>query len=105
MFDSVYYTAKIKEINGHKPVLPQEPSLSRSRCPILDVHLAGYPYVQRVSTGVHDPLLSSALYLESGPDRVLLIANDVIYVSKISTARCREKIGFADARAFRRRTF
>ena len=60
--------------------------------PPIPMFLAGYPHVRRDSTGVHDPLLSSALYLENGPVRVLLIANDVIYVSKASTARCRKLI-------------
>src|SRR6185437_5616543 len=60
--------------------------------PPIPMFLAGYPHVRRDSTVVHDPLLSSALYLENGPVRVLLIANDVIYVSKASTARCRKLI-------------
>jgi hypothetical protein len=52
--------------------------------------LYGYPFVQRYSTGVHDPLLSSALYLSDGQTRVIFVANDVIYVSKASAARIRE---------------
>ena len=28
--------------------------------------LYGYPHVSRLSTGVHDPLLSSSLYLDDG---------------------------------------
>ncbi len=54
--------------------------------------LYGYPYVERMSTGTHDDLLSSALYLTDGKNQVLFIANDVIYVSKASTARIRESI-------------
>ena len=56
------------------------------------VFLAGYPHVRRMSTGVHDPLLSCALHLANGPSRVLLIANDIIYLSKVSVARCRGEI-------------
>jgi neutral ceramidase len=60
--------------------------------PAGSVFLAGYPHVRRYSTGVHDPLLSSALYLESGGQRVMFIANDVIYVSKAMVTRARERI-------------
>ena len=56
------------------------------------VFLAGYPHVRRMSTGVHDPLLSCALFLGSGPTRAILVANDVIYPSKVSVARCRVEI-------------
>lgn len=59
--------------------------------------LFGYPFVERMSTGVHDDLLSSALYLTDGENHVLFISNDVIYITKESTARIRkgitEKIG------------
>ncbi len=54
--------------------------------------LFGYPFVERMSTGTHDELLSSALYLSDGKNRVLFISNDVIYVSKASTVRIREAI-------------
>lgn len=54
--------------------------------------LFGYPYVERISTGVHDPLLSSALYLSDGREQVLFISNDVIYVNKESVARIRSAI-------------
>lgn len=54
--------------------------------------LFGYPFVERMSTGIHDDLLSSALYLTDGKNEVLFISNDVIYVSKSSTARIREGI-------------
>lgn len=54
--------------------------------------LFGYPFVERMSTGVHDDLLSSALYLTDGMNPILFISNDVIYVSKESTARIRKEI-------------
>ena len=54
--------------------------------------LFGYPFVERMSTGTHDDLLSSALYLTDGKNQVLFISNDVIYVSKASTARIRAEI-------------
>jgi hypothetical protein len=54
--------------------------------------LFGYPLVRRYSTGVHDPLLSSALYLSDGDTRTLFVANDIICVSKASAARIRERV-------------
>ncbi len=44
------------------------------------VALFGYPHVQRISTGVHDPLLASVLYLENGSDSVILIALDLLFL-------------------------
>src|SRR5207249_10749640 len=60
--------------------------------PSGSVFLAGYPHVRRYSTGIHDPLLSCALYLRSRDTQVMVIANDIIYLSKTSVARCRERI-------------
>ena len=57
--------------------------------------LWGYPHVKRYSTGVHDSLYSSALYLDDGSTRVLFIANDIIFVDKEITRRAREGIGAA----------
>ena len=54
--------------------------------------LFGYPYVHRDSTGVHDPLLSSALYLSDGRTEVMFITNDVIFISKAIAARVRRQI-------------
>ncbi len=54
--------------------------------------LFGYPHVKRYSTGVHDPLLSSALYLGDGRMSVLWIANDIIFVPRSSARRAREML-------------
>ena len=54
--------------------------------------LFGYPFVERMSEGTHDPLLSSALYLSDGKGQALLISNDVIFVSKASVSRIRKEI-------------
>lgn len=54
--------------------------------------LYGYPFVERMSTGVHDWLLSSALYLTDGREQVILISNDLIYVSKASVKRIRKAV-------------
>ena len=59
----------------------------------LEPHfLFGYPFVERISEGVNDWLLSSALYLADGNRQVLLVSNDVIFVSKASVSRIREVV-------------
>ena len=62
-------------------------------CPTKSMFLSGYPHVKRYSTGVHDPLLSSALFLDVDDQRVLFISNDIIYVSKQMVQRAREAFG------------
>ncbi|MCE5186881.1 MAG: neutral/alkaline non-lysosomal ceramidase N-terminal domain-containing protein [Planctomycetaceae bacterium] len=54
--------------------------------------LFGYPHVKRYSTGIHDKLWSSALYLSDGKTETLFIANDIIFVSKDSSASARKRI-------------
>jgi hypothetical protein len=60
--------------------------------PAQSMFLSGYPHVKRYSTGTHDPLLSSALFLDVGGQRVLFISNDIIYVSKQMVQRARKRI-------------
>lgn len=57
--------------------------------PRMPVFLYGYPHSRRISTGIHDSLMASALYLEQGTERCLLISVDVIWLSKrlVSAAR------------------
>lgn len=54
--------------------------------------LYGYPHVPRTSTGVHDPLMASAMYLHDGQREVLFVCVDVIWVSKQLVAAARERI-------------
>ncbi len=60
--------------------------------PATSLHLFGYPHVARNSTGVHDPLYSSALYLKSGGEQQLFIGNDVIFVPKDLAGRARNRL-------------
>ncbi len=60
--------------------------------PVNSQFLCGYPHVPRWSTGIHDPLTSSALALDDGETRLLFIANDIIYVPKSLVARARQRI-------------
>jgi neutral ceramidase len=59
--------------------------------------LCGYPHVERYSTGVHDPLLSSALYLNDGSTSAMFIANDIVCFDLASARRIREDIQKATA--------
>ena len=57
--------------------------------------LSGYPHVERYSIGLHDPLISSALYLNDGKMGVLFIANDIISIEKDIIKSARERISQA----------
>jgi len=54
--------------------------------------LWGYPHVKRYATGVHDRLLTSALYLCDGATEVLFLANDIGLVGKSTARRARERL-------------
>lgn len=59
------------------------------------VFLAGYPHIARISEGVHDPLLATAVYLENSDHAVLIISLDLLIIG-INTAReLRRKIAVA----------
>ena len=57
--------------------------------------LLGYPHVERYSTGINDPLLSSALYLSDGKTEVIFVTNDICLIGKDLIGRMREKIEVA----------
>ncbi|MBI2497227.1 MAG: hypothetical protein HYV75_04660 [Opitutae bacterium] len=56
------------------------------------VFLFGYPHVARFSTGVHDRLESAALFLRSGKEQALFIANDLIFVGRELVDEVRRRI-------------
>lgn len=60
--------------------------------PTQSQFLFGYPHVKRYSSGVHDPLLASALYLSDGTHGVLFVACDVILVPRRIVERARRRI-------------
>jgi hypothetical protein len=51
--------------------------------------LSGYPHVTRVSTGIHDPVLSSALYMENGSQALVLIALDLLFLDPLEARSIR----------------
>jgi hypothetical protein len=63
--------------------------------PDRSLFLWGYPHVPRLSTGTHDPLLSSALFLSDGRTDVLFIANDILFIPKSLSKRARDRISTA----------
>lgn len=67
----------------------------RDFTPVTSQFLAGYPHVPRMSEGAHDPLLSSALYLEQDDTRLLMIANDILFVPTPLVDRARRTISDA----------
>jgi Neutral/alkaline non-lysosomal ceramidase, N-terminal len=73
-----------------KPIVAGAASCDIS--PTRPMFLYGYPFVDRISTGIHDPLLASALYLGTGSTAVLFIANDVIFIPKTLADRARKRI-------------
>jgi len=64
-------------------------------CPETPQFLYGYPHVPRYSSGIHDPIYASALFLDDGITRVLFIATDVIWLSRTLVAEIRSRISAA----------
>jgi neutral ceramidase len=54
--------------------------------------LYGYPHEPRFSTGVHDPLLASALFLAAGDQSIVFVSVDTIWLSKQLVADVRTRI-------------
>lgn len=67
----------------------------RDISPQTPMQLCGYPNVERISEGIHDPLWASALYLEKGDAAVLLVALDILFLDTPTARRCRRTV--ADA--------
>lgn len=61
--------------------------------PGLGVELGGYPYFDRANTGVHDPLVGAALYLnDSAGGEALIIATDLFWITRGQADEIREGI-------------
>ena len=60
--------------------------------PRKPMFLLGYPHVPRTSTGIHDPLYATALFLSDGKRRILFVAVDVLMLSADVVRRCRLEI-------------
>lgn len=60
--------------------------------PRKPMFLHGYPHVERISEGIHDPLYASALIIDNGEEVTGFCAVDVIFISKEITAGVRKKV-------------
>ena len=58
--------------------------------PEMSLFLYGYPYVERMSKGAHDPLYASAMVLDNGEDIIIFCAVDIIFITKEITAGVRK---------------
>ncbi len=54
---------------------------TRDVSPAKPAFLCGYPHADRISTGIHDPLLASALCLRCGTATVIMVAVDILFIS------------------------
>lgn len=64
----------------------------RDISPIEPMELYGYPHVARKSTGVHDPLLASVLYLEQSDSRVVMVALDLLFLDPPASRKIRRQV-------------
>ena len=60
--------------------------------PRKPMYLIGYPHVERISTGVNDPLLASTLYMENGGSSLLLVAVDILFLGAKTVHEIRKAI-------------
>jgi neutral ceramidase len=67
----------------------------RNITPRTPCFLAGYPHVERISTGTNDPLLASAVCLESGGEVLVIISLDLLFISAEWAEACRYRIAVA----------
>ena len=76
-----------------KPLLLSAGAASFDITPTDSQFLFGYPHESRYSTGVHDPLFASALYLcNNRNEQLLFVACDIIFVPKSVALRARRRI-------------
>lgn len=65
---------------------------TRDLSPQKPMALHGYPHVPRVSTGIHDPILATALWLEQGHDKVLLVSLDLLFMDPPTARELRRRL-------------
>lgn len=65
---------------------------TRNISPKKPTFLVGYPHYERISTGIHDPLLASALYLQNGETGIILVAVDILQIDPQTARELRKAI-------------
>ena len=68
---------------------------TRDISPNEPTQLCGYPHARRISTGTHDPLLASALFLSNGSSSLLLCALDLLMLNCDVARRIRQSVAEA----------
>lgn len=65
---------------------------TRDVTPREPVFLVGYPHVERMSTGVHDPLTVSTVVLGNGAERCVVSSVDLLFISPQTARAVREAV-------------
>lgn len=60
--------------------------------PDRSLYLCGYPFVKRMSTATHDPLLASAVVIDNAQQMVAFVGCDILAISKQLVAAARQRI-------------
>jgi hypothetical protein len=60
--------------------------------PLKPLPLVGYPHFERILTGINDPLLASALYLDNDSEALMMIAVDILFLDTKTICEIRKKI-------------
>ncbi len=63
--------------------------------PKKPIALFGYPHVERISTGIHDPLFASATYLNNGESAVLMISLEILFLNRSTACDIRSAVSEA----------
>jgi neutral ceramidase len=82
-------------MNQAPPISLRVGAATRDISPLRPMFLVGYPHQPRTSTGVHDPLLASALFFDDGSTRLLAISLDLLFLSAETARECRLAIEHA----------
>lgn len=65
---------------------------ARDISPRKPLFLFGYPHVERISTGIHDPLLATALALRTPERRLIMVALDILFIDRATSDAVRSAI-------------
>ena len=65
---------------------------TRDISPLRPMFLVGYPHEPRTSTGIHDPLLASAIFFDNRKTQLLAISLDLLFISAETTREFRTAI-------------
>lgn len=61
-------------------------------CPSYPMALFGYPHMERISTGVHDPISASAVYLATEKSAVVLISLEILFLTPPRVREIRRQV-------------